>query len=260
MLNATYAIGDIHGRLDLLQAALLAIHDHSRGAYTRIIMLGDYVDRGPDSRGVVEYLVARAERENIVCLKGNHEAMMVEAIRGRDLGRMSRWMFHGGEETMRSYGWTGRHVADSALIPHEHLEWMANLPLMFRDAERVYVHAGLDPSLSVDEQSERDCLWMREPFLSSPLEALDLHVVHGHTPEWRGKTDPRKIEALPGRTNLDTGAYMTGVLVIGVFDGGRPGGPVDVLSVSSPADHSNRVALRWRRPQAALGHNATGDG
>jgi len=242
----TYAIGDVHGRLDLLMKAIAAIDGHGVGDGSRIIMLGDYVDRGPESRGVVEYLMAHAERQRIVCLKGNHEAMMIEAIRGGDLNRMSTWMFHGGEETMRSYGWTGRHAASGALVPPSHLDWMASLPLMVRDAERVYVHAGLDPAFPVLEQDEATCLWIRDRFLDSRLDQIGLHVVHGHTPQWRGKPNAGEVERLPHRTNLDTGAYMTGVLAIGVFETGRPGGPVELLKVSCATGQSNVVAPRWR--------------
>jgi serine/threonine protein phosphatase 1 len=249
MRKLTYAIGDIHGRLDLLLGAVTAIHSHGLGDHVRIVMLGDYVDRGPDSRGVVDYLIANAQPRGIVCLKGNHEAMMVEAIRGRDLGTISRWMFQGGEETMRSYGWTGRHAASAALIPLEHLDWMAGLPLMVRDEERVYVHAGVDPARALDEQDEATCLWIRDRFLDSSLERTNLHVVHGHTPEWREKPIASETEQLPHRTNLDTGAYMTGVLAIGVFESGRPGGPIEVLTVSCPTTDPNMTAPRWREPR-----------
>jgi serine/threonine protein phosphatase 1 len=248
MRRFTYAIGDVHGRLDLLLEAITAIHAHGLGDHSRIVTLGDYVDRGPDSRGVVEYLLANAEGQRIVCLKGNHESMMIEAIRGGDLNIMSRWMFYGGEETMRSYGWTGRHAPSAALIPPEHLDWMAGLPLMVRDEERIYVHAGLDPEVAVDEQDEATCLWIRDRFLDSNLEQIGLHVVHGHSPQWREKLNAGETEQLAHRTNLDTGAYMTGVLAIGVFESGRPGGPIDVLTVSCPTADPNMVAPRWREP------------
>ncbi len=246
MRKFTYAIGDVHGRLDLLLEAMASIHDHGAGEHSRIVMLGDYVDRGPESRGVVEYLMAHAPAQRIVCLKGNHEAMMVEAIRGGDLNRMSAWMFHGGEETMRSYGWSGRHAASGVLIPPAHLDWMADLPLMVRDDERVYVHAGIDPAAPLDEQSATTCLWIRERFLRSNLERLSHHVVHGHSPKWREKLQIADVERLPHRTNLDTGAYLTGVLAIGVFECGRLGGPVEVLCVSRAPGDAEMVAPRWR--------------
>jgi len=250
MRKFTYAIGDVHGRYDLLQEAMAAIHDHGGGQHGRIVMLGDYVDRGPDSRGVVEYLIAHTKSQRIVCLKGNHEAMMVEAIRGGDLNRMSAWMFHGGEETMRSYGWSGRHAASGALIPPAHLDWMAGLPLMVRDDERIYVHAGVDPSVPIDEQSEATCLWIGERFLSSSLDRLTHHVVHGHSPKWREKMRTAQVERLAHRTNLDTGAYLTGVLAVGIFERGRLGGPVEVLCVSRAPGDPELVAPRWRGSEA----------
>jgi len=253
MGGLTYAIGDIHGRLDLMLEAIGLIHAHGKGQHRQIVMLGDYVDRGPDSQGVVEYLIANAARQRIVCLKGNHEAMMVDAIRGGDLAAMSRWMFHGGEETMRSYGWNGRHAASAALVPPEHLDWMAHLAVTFRDEERIFVHAGLDPAVDFDKQSEAVCLWIREGFLGCDLDVVGRHIVHGHTPEWSGKPLASEVEISSQRTNLDTGAYMTGVLAIGVFESGRPGGPLDVLSVVSGSAGAGRVAPRWRQPQSLNG-------
>jgi serine/threonine protein phosphatase 1 len=231
MTAFTYVIGDLHGRLDLLLDAVLAIEAHSAGRRRQIVTLGDYVDRGPDSRGVVDFLIENAARLNIFCLKGNHEAMMLAALQGGDLAALSRWMFHGGEETMRSYGWTGAQAPNPSLVPQAHLDWMQGLALMARDRQRLYVHAGIYPDRPIAEQDEAACLWIRERFLESELGGIDLHVVHGHTPRWRGKSVAADVERLPHRTNLDTGAYYTGVLAIGVFADDAPGGPVELLQV-----------------------------
>jgi serine/threonine protein phosphatase 1 len=246
MTRLTYAVGDIHGRLDLLLKAIEAIEGRGDGSDARIVMLGDYVDRGPHSRQVVEYLIANAERLGMVCLKGNHEAMMVSAIRGADLGSISHWMRYGGEETMKSYGWAGRHAPNFALVPREHLDWMASLPVMMCDRHRVFVHAGLDPDKNLQRQDEAVCLWIRDRFLNADLERVGLHVVHGHTPEWSLKTRASEPELLARRTNLDTGAYYTGVLTVGVFADESPGGPVDVLTIRSDPKGQEAVSPRWR--------------
>ena len=246
MRSLTYAIGDVHGRLDLLLEAVSSIDAHSGGDYGRIVLLGDYVDRGPNSRGVVDYLITNAERLRMVCLKGNHEAMMVEAICGGSLSSLSQWMFHGGEETLKSYGWTGRHAPSGSLVPREHLDWMARLPLTLRECHRLYVHAGLAPEQAIQDQDEQAFLWIRNRFLESDLSGVGLHVVHGHTPKWRGKPETSEVERLPHRTNLDTGAYATGVLAVGVFESGRPGGPTEILTVRATAANGRPVAPRWR--------------
>ena len=113
---------------------------------------------------------------------------------------------------------------------------MEALPIIARDAHRIYVHAGLMPRLELAEQDEETCLWIRERFLWAPASALPAHVVHGHTPQHGRKSRPEDPEQLAHRTNLDTGAYWTGVLSIGVFEAGQPGGPVEVLQVRGAPD------------------------
>jgi serine/threonine protein phosphatase 1 len=106
---------------------------------------------------------------------------------------------------------------------------------MLRDGQRVFVHAGLHPDRTLDEQDEDVCLWIRDRFLDADQSLHGLHVVHGHTPQWRGKTEAVKIERLAHRTNLDTGAYYTNRLTVGVFADDKPGGPVKVFQVKSDA-------------------------
>ena len=236
MTGFTYAIGDIHGRLDLLRLAIRAILADGKGEHHRIVTLGDYVDRGPDSRGVVDFLMAKGERLRIVSLKGNHEAMMVDAIRSGSTGALSHWLFHGGEATLRSYGWTGRRGPEASLVPPDHLDWLDTRPLMLCDDRRVFVHAGLHPDRALHEQDEKTCLWIRDRFLDAAQGQHGLHVVHGHTPEWKRKTDAARTERLAHRTNLDTGAYYTDRLSIGVFADDTAGGPVKVLQVTASGD------------------------
>jgi len=221
MARLTYAIGDIHGRLDLLERAAMTIAGHAAGRDYRVICLGDYVDRGPDSRGVIAFLMRETRLGRFVCLKGNHEAMMLEALRGPYMGL---WLRNGGEETMASYN--GRPQDD-------HLDWLDGLPIMQTEADRIYVHAGLRPGRPLEAQDEESCLWIRERFLRAGADELPGHVVHGHTPYHAGKREPAQPERLPHRTNLDTGAYATGVLVVGVFDPEIPGGPLDLIRVQA---------------------------
>lgn len=227
--SLTYAIGDIHGRLDLLRKAegAIAAHAQSRAGDTghRVICLGDYVDRGPDSKGVVEALMDLAASSAWLCLKGNHEDLMVEALRGQRRGAVARWINMVGDETLASYGGQGA-------VPGAHVDWLESLPLFHADLHRLYVHAGVAPHVPLEEQDPQTLMWIREPFLVAPAEALPRHVVHGHTPKWRRKPDPSQPELLPHRTNLDTGAAWTGILSVGVFEDARPGGPVEVLRMA----------------------------
>lgn len=226
----TYAVGDVHGRLDLVERAVEAIAAHVGEAPFRVIFLGDYVDRGPDSRGVIELLMELQRRWRVVCLKGNHEELMLQAIREPGGGRLERWLEYGGDATLASYGLS----ADSDLaagVPPEHLRWMSGLPLTTGDGHRIYVHAGLAPGTPAHRQKDQTLLWIRERFLQGKASDFEAHVVHGHTPLWEGKPNPADPELLEHRTNVDTAAFATGVLSIAVFEAERPGGPVEVLQV-----------------------------
>ena len=195
-----------------------------------MIFLGDYVDRGPDSRRVVERLMQVQKAGAAVCLKGNHEDLMIRALTDTARASYWRWCENGGLQTLRSYGVDDEAEA-RARVPREHLRWMAGLPLTTTDGARIYVHAGLAPRTAFHRQTEASCLWIRERFLRAKAKEFEAHIVHGHTPFWEGKPDPAEPELLPHRTNLDTGAFATGVLSIGVFDPDVAGGPVEVLSV-----------------------------
>lgn len=220
-MSLTYVIPDIHGRFDLLSEALHGIHAHAAGNGGTLVMLGDYVDKGPDS----DKVIARLRRGmpagwTFVPLKGNHDAMMISAC--RDPATMTRWLKRGGDAVVESYG------GDPLGIPEADIAWLATLPLMHIDAHRIYVHAGLDRGIARDAQSEITLLWKRYPKGdASGFEGR--HVVHGHNSVAQGP------ELYQGRTNLDTGAWRTGRLVTGVFDDATPGGPVDFIVVHGPA-------------------------
>lgn len=210
-----YAIGDVHGCYDQLRRLTATIEADAAHLPGRklIVMLGDYVDRGPNSAGVLDWLCAAPptgfER---IALAGNHEVMMLEFL--GDPRPNSSWMDFGGADTLRSYGIDtdafvkarakDRQAMLDALIPAEHVELLQNLPSMLMLPHAVFVHAGLRPGLTLDAQHDDDLMWIREPFLSEPMPD-DTVVIHGHTP------NPEPVIA-ERRICVDTGAYATGVL------------------------------------------------
>jgi calcineurin-like phosphoesterase family protein len=219
-MSLTYVIPDIHGRNDLLQDGLALIAAHARGGYGSLIVLGDYVDKGPDSKAVIELLRADPLPGWLfIPLKGNHDLMMVEAL--REPSKVQGWLDRGGDTTVASYG------GDPALVPSEDIEWLDSLALVHVDRHRIYVHAGLDPDLPLERQSAKTLLSKR--YAEGDVFGFgDRHVVHGHD----SQADGPKLYA--GRTNLDTRAWRTGRLVIAVFDDDTAGGPIDFIRVQGP--------------------------
>jgi serine/threonine protein phosphatase 1 len=216
-MSLTYVIPDVHGRDDLLGEALAEISAHARGNAGVIVTIGDYVDKGPQSKEVIDRLLSgMAEGWRLVALKGNHDAMMVEAL--QDPTKMDSWLGKGGDAALASYG------GDPAAVPHAHIAWLDQLRLMHLDAHRLYVHAGVDPDLPLDRQSEATLLCKRYPKGFSGGYG-ERHVVHGHD------NDPDGPLLFEGRTNLDTAAWRTGRLTVGVFDDDKAGGPVDFIVV-----------------------------
>jgi serine/threonine protein phosphatase 1 len=216
-VSQTFVIPDIHGRLDLLENGLAEIAARSKSGTDTIVTIGDYVDKGPASKEVIDRLMAGVgERFALVALKGNHDAMMVDALRGNS--KMANWLAKGGDTALVSYG------GNPADVPQSHIDWLDHLRLLYLDTYRLYVHAGVDPSVSLDRQSEETLLWKRYPKGYSGGFG-NLHVVHGHD------NDPDGPLLYEGRTNLDTLAWRTGRLTIGVFDDDRPGGPSDFIVI-----------------------------
>ena len=230
--SLSYAVGDVHGRDDLLRDLLMQFDAHAAGRPHHLIFLGDYIDRGPDSPTVVERLIALQQARpagEVVCLRGNHEQMALDALTAAGGWQLNLWRRNGGDATLAAYG-TDADEPDLTRVPEEHRAWMASLPLLHRNGHRIYVHAGLEPNTPVKEQDADTFLWIRGAFLRAAQGSFPAHVVHGHTPEWAGKPNWAEPELLPHRTNLDTGAYATGVLTAGVFDRSGRGGPFTVLS------------------------------
>jgi serine/threonine protein phosphatase 1 len=216
-----YAIGDVHGCLDRLVslhfqiAADLAANPVESSV---LIHLGDYVDRGPDSAGVL-WLLAGTVKPPVsqrVDLMGNHEVMMLEAM-GGNLTAASHWLDNGGAATLTSYGVPAadqaRPFAWRAAVPAVHGDWLRHLALMHQEGDYLFVHAGIRPGVPLRAQVADDLLWIREPFLSDRRER-DVVVVHGHTP----RLDP---DVQNNRIGVDTGAAMGGRLTCVVLEGNR---------------------------------------
>jgi serine/threonine protein phosphatase 1 len=211
----TCVIGDVHGQIGKLKP-LLDLCESRAGVQARFVFLGDYVDRGPDAKAVVEALIDLQRRKpgQVVCLRGNHEAVVVAAAHDRlrtplnDVD-VAAWLRPqgGGRATLASYG-----VQCASDLPRAHLDWMASLPLFYDDGLRFFAHAGVRPDRKLADQEEEDLLWIREPFLSHTGNFGRL-VVHGHTPV-AGRVPDMRVN----RLNLDTGAGYDGPLSAALFD------------------------------------------
>lgn len=229
-MQQVYAIGDIHGHLSLLQGAhdLIARDRAANGsAVAPIIHIGDLVDRGPDSAGVLRYLregVARGENWQV--LIGNHDRLLVNFVRQPDwhdpgLRRGLDYLHPGigGRTTLQSYGVDARALDDLAtaraeareLVPDSDLEFIATRPRMIDMGEQLFVHAGIRPGVALDQQSEDDLLWIRDPFLLDPRNHGPL-VVHGHTALTRARH-------YRNRLNIDSSAAYGGPLSAVVLEG-----------------------------------------
>lgn len=221
MPTITYAIGDVHGRLDLLRLLLRHIEAdaEAHGAAATIVFTGDYLDRGPDSRGVVATLIAGPQRpgDRFVPLRGNHDQLFVEAVGG---GRVvPDWAWTLFSHTVESYGLDGRDLPERHGVPPEragdlprHAAFLAALPLTYDDGTHLFVHAGIRPGVPLADQEPHDLMWIRDPFLDY-AGPLPRRVVHGHT-----IIGPRPV-VRPNRISIDTGAFRSGILTAAVLDG-----------------------------------------
>lgn len=218
-----YAIGDVHGCLELLiKAEHLILADCAGRSDATIVMLGDYIDRGSHSAAVLAHLIAPAPGGlRRVCLAGNHEDGMLRFL--DDPESNAEWLAFGGDATLRSYGIEPMRSANRLsleqtaaalrdVIPSSHMNFLTSLPVAAMTDGCVFVHAGIRPGIPLDEQTDQDLMWIREPFLSDGPQ-LPLVVVHGHTPAPEPSFGP-------GRIGIDTGAYMTGRLTVLKIEGG----------------------------------------
>ena len=221
-----YAVGDIHGRLDLLDQLLAEIHAQlaRRPAHkVLLVFVGDLIDRGPNSAEVIERLrTYRRDGVRTMFLLGNHEEVLLRIL-GGEPELITKWRWFGGAECLKSYGvdpsqLTGRSEQEALeivrnAIPKEHKEFLETFVDTCRFGDYLFVHAGIRPGVEIDQQRQTDLRWIREPFL---LDDTDhgFVVVHGHTisPE---------VELMPNRIGIDTGAYRTGVLTALAIEGSR---------------------------------------
>jgi serine/threonine protein phosphatase 1 len=214
-----YAIGDIHGRADLLETLVKKIDEDSKTATgeVRKIFLGDYVDRGISSRQVIDFLIALRAREKTpsIFLMGNHEHVMQELLHNpKNDDLMQDWLRFGGRETLMSYGirpalMTGGHSAALmaellAAMPASHVEFIESLALKAEYGDYFFCHAGVRPGVDLKAQNAQDLIWIRYDFLHHK-EPFGKIIVHGHT-------ICRQVEMKPNRIDIDTGAYATGCL------------------------------------------------
>lgn len=217
--TVVWAVGDIHGRLDLLEPLVEAIVADLRASSASrrvVVFLGDYIDRGPDSRGVLQLLAGLSDVQGVEWrfLKGNHEQAMLGFLADPSAGR--RWCEYGGDSALRSYGLripelthrTEAWARVAADLRHKltarEMEFLENLELSLTVGDYFFAHAGARPGVALDRQTSEDLMWIRNSFLDSPA-AFDRVVVHGHTPTSRAYVDHRRI-------GIDTKAYDSGIL------------------------------------------------
>lgn len=231
-------MGDVHGcltQLRLLHEKIFADAASIEGEKW-VVYLGDYVDRGPNSAGVLDALLAPLPLGlRRIALAGNHEVMMQNFL--QNPARDSSWLQFGGIETLASYGLDVRRLMAlperqrldylQSHVPEEHVDLLADLPLTLSAPGLVFVHAGLRPGIALEDQSEDDALWIRDEFFSAPPVEGRL-VIHGHTPAQEPLT-------APGRICVDTGAFATGILTAVKI---TPTDPPSFISVSGPAGPS----------------------
>lgn len=199
-------IGDIHGHSEKLISLLDRCRQLDDSSHAQYVFLGDYIDRGPDSRSVVELIISLQEElpGRVRTLMGNHEELLLNALRS-DLF-LNAWLENHGAATLKSYDATSVHD-----LPEPHIGWFRSLLTHYDDGSRFFAHAGIRPGIPLDQQEVRDLLWIRKPFLESEADHGRL-VVHGHTP-----TQDRKPEVRRNRIDLDTGAGHGGPLTAAVF-------------------------------------------
>lgn len=214
-----YAIGDIHGRADLLAAlmALIAADAETSEAQDLVLVfLGDYIDRGRHSRSVIEALSGPPPAGfRAHYLMGNHEDLMLQSIEGIEI--IESWLDNGGQPTLESYGCG--HIADPQLarrrlleaLPGHHLNFLKSLKSCCQEGDYLFVHAGLRPGVPIEGQSADDMMWIRAPFLKSNQD-FGKFVIHGHSI----RPEP---EVRHNRIGIDTGAWRTGVLTCLVLEG-----------------------------------------
>ena len=215
--DLVYAIGDIHGRIDLLDDLIpQMIRDFEaipNAPKPKLVFLGDYIDRGPDSRSVIDRILDLSTVFDVTALKGNHEDALLRFLDQPEFG--PNWVEHGGAETLAAYGvpppkpdddngWSSARAMLIENMPQRHVAFFFSLSAYFTIGDYLFVHAGVRPNVALKDQTVHDMMWIRKPFLEAerPCEKV---VVHGHTPDEEPFSGPWRI-------GVDTGAYASGVL------------------------------------------------
>jgi serine/threonine protein phosphatase 1 len=218
-----YAVGDVHGRLDLLRKLWAMIETDAANTDLRkvVVFVGDYVDRGHDSKGVIDFLLeAKLDGGDIVCLRGNHDQAVLDFVADADFYRS--WKPFGAPETLLSYGVMPPKFDDEAEFesarnefvskcPPEHFNFLESLPYCYELGGYFFVHAGVRPGIPLKEQDPQDMLWIRDEFLFS-RSGFEKVIVYGHTPVEQAGLRGNRI-------GIDTGAYATGRLSAAVLEG-----------------------------------------
>lgn len=217
----TFAVGDIHGHSQKLRRLVAELQERAEPG-DALVFVGDYVDRGPESRMVVEQILElrRGGWEGpVTCLKGNHEELLLDFLSRRPRYEPGIWIQNGGRETLLSYSGTKDPRAFAASLPPAHVEFFQGLLSWHGDENGIYVHAGIRPGVSPDDSLDDDLLWIREPFIESDYE-WDRVVVFGHTPQFDRTAgpilEPTRLPWAPlnrpEKIGIDTGAAYGGPL------------------------------------------------
>jgi serine/threonine protein phosphatase 1 len=218
-----YCIGDIHGRLDLLEElhAMIRADAAEFEGSKAVVYLGDYIDRGSQSAQVLDLLIARdLDGFETIHLMGNHEQSMLDFL--QDPWTTAAWLTYGGRVALLSYGIGPgtlmrrkdiEHLRDQLeeKLPQSHLDFLRSCPLLHTEGDYCFVHAGIRPGVPLEDQEASDLLWIRDEFTHSKV-AHDHVVVHGHTIS-------EEVEWQPNRIGIDTGAYLSGMLTALVLEG-----------------------------------------
>ena len=215
-----YAIGDIHGRADLLQETIARIDEDIRRrpiTYAAEVYIGDYIDRGADSKGVIDLLAVRMVHNHAICLRGNHEAIMEDFL--EDASVLEHWRQLGGLQTLASYGVSPSRTATAsdvqnavhAAFPPAHDAFLRCLRNNIRCGDFLFVHAGIRPNVPLSSQDPHDLMWIRDEFLNSKRNH-GVYVVHGHTPV-------PHADIRDNRVNIDTSAWRSGILTCIAIEG-----------------------------------------
>lgn len=211
----TIVIGDVHGCYNELKDLISTLE--TEGAYNKntdkLVFLGDYIDRGDDSRLVIEYVRKLQENNsNVIALMGNHEDMLLDFIDGKG----DNWTFNGCGATLKSYNGFEKQLEDD-------IEWMRNLPLYHEDEHCIYVHAGIDPYKPMEEQDAFTLLWVREEFIYD-RKAYHKKVIFGHTPTFYLNEDYKPIRTFANNIDIDTGCVYGGALTAMIIEDGETDG------------------------------------